>query len=537
MLILAFVTISSINGFGLFSKANQVKNMYDNSYEEDEISSVTGALHNYLHVDTNGTTTEDSTIEGISIASYDDLTIVAGNKGTPRLLLEYSSDVKVNITYLSGNTSIATINSVTGEVTGKSAGTATMTVTIISNNSIKETATCTVTVQTAVAQVGTGATAVYYASLQSAIDAVPTTNEETAVTLLTDTTECAMVKTNQNVYLNLNGKTLTGATISGYNMVMGDDEMNCDGLEVALITLANATLTLSNGTIESVLVINNGTFTMIDGTIESAVYNIGTFTMIDGTITSGSNNNEPVLDYGTFTMTGGTISEVGGDGGVAVFVYTHGAFIMTGGTISAVGGNNIRGVRYYSDGEMCITGGTISASANGGSCEGVFIFSTTNDAKITITGVTIEVNSGFAVYSLDNIIISNVTINAGSGSVVSTNEEAVLYNCTITGTIGSCFGQVVNITTTPGTGYKIEYYEGNISTTSVQFQTWCDADKAGTMYNYSSTKQTTANGTAWVCTVNKSNHQNKTGAYTTDVYVTTGSGTSMVMDISGIINI
>ncbi|MCL2860680.1 MAG: GBS Bsp-like repeat-containing protein [Oscillospiraceae bacterium] len=330
------------------------------------------------------------------------------------------------------------------------------------------------------------------------------------------------------------------------------------------------------------ILINTGTYTMTEGTITNVDNGGGIFTMTGGTI-GDDGSYEVVANYGTFTfkgglikgsvwsrgetftMEGGTINS--GDAGMGVY-NSSGTFTMTGGTIKSK--------QYGVDtdgGIFTMTGGTIDVGelGDGGWSTGICVWY----GNITaITGGTIRVYNSvegmvYGIYCSNGLIgtlISNTTIDVGSSGcalmipnafysggillddgTIMNSLNLILYNCVIIGTIdsgddyipsGYVPSNIVKINTTPGTGYTIEYYENQSAiATSVQFQTWCDADKAGTTFNYQATKQTTANGTAWVCTVDKSNHQNKTGAYTTDVYATTSSGTSMVMDISGIINI
>jgi len=250
---------------------------------------------------------------------------------------------------------------------------------------------------------------------------------------------------------------------------------------------------------------------------------------------------------GTFTMTGGTIKSIG------IGVCTCTAFTMTGGTIDVAGfvdeDNSASMGIEVETGYITITGGTIKVN---NSLFGKFMgygaygICWDNIPIITlISNTTIDVGSSGCALMLPNAIYPGV-ISLDDGTIMN-SLNLILYNCVIIGTIdygdgysssGYVPSNIVKVNTTPGTGYTIEYYENQSAiATSVQFQTWCDADKAGTSYTYQATKQTTANGTAWVCTVDKSNHQNKTGAYTTDIYATVGGVTSMIMDISGIINI
>ncbi len=91
-----------------------------------------------------------SPVDGASIArKYD--TITASIGGTFNASLEKGSDIAGSITYASSNTSIFTVSD-KGIITGKSAGSATLTYTVKSSYNDSVTATCTVTVSSTAQQ-------------------------------------------------------------------------------------------------------------------------------------------------------------------------------------------------------------------------------------------------------------------------------------------------------------------------------------------------------------------------------------------------
>jgi len=230
-------------------------------------STITATIKNY-----DGTTvTVTCTVtvqQKVTSATLSGLTLVAGNTGSLTLSVTPTGGLAQSIAYSSSNTGVAIINA-SGVVTGISAGTATMTATIKNYDGTTVTATSTVTVQTAVAQIGT----VYYASLHDAINAVPTTNVPTTVLLLVNATDYVNVSssvsniTKQNINLNLNGKTLTSIwpstplihnfgtmTISNGIISVPVSGNNNYGVENrgGTLTLSNVTISVSGGTVSNV---------------------------------------------------------------------------------------------------------------------------------------------------------------------------------------------------------------------------------------------------------------------------------------------
>ncbi|MCL2860041.1 MAG: Ig-like domain-containing protein [Oscillospiraceae bacterium] len=372
----------------------------------------------------------------VVITAYNDLTIVAGNKEIPQLI--YSGDTKT-ITYSSSNTNVATIDSSTGEVTGVSVGTATMTVTMTDYDNKTITKTCTVTVQTAVAQIGT----VYYASLQSAVDAVPTTNVQTTVLLLTNTTESVLITENKNVSLNLNGKTLTAGTVSAAattrlaKIVSWSDIADIDTSVIvdALINYGTFTLTgtgtIADGGSVYWVVVNCGTFEMDGGQVNRSVYNDvgGTFTLTAGTITGDLSLSVLVVgNVGTFTMKGG---QVNGE----VYNNVGGSFTLTAGTITgstsvlAVGnagtftlnGGQVNGEVYnYAGGVFTLTAGTITGSTS--------VLAVGNVGTFTMKGG--QVNGDVINYTGGSFTLTTGAITAIPGTVAVTNYGTFTLNGT-----------------------------------------------------------------------------------------------------------
>lgn len=149
-----------------------------------------------------------------------------------------------------------------------------------------------------------------YTSLSDAIQAVPTTNVETTVTLLKNTSEVITVNRNQNVKLNLQTFTISN---SGNNPIFSN----------------NGTVTITNGTITSDTVqgaFNNeshGTLIMSGGKImttgtKQAIYNNGGLVEISGNAYLSSTSDQRAvitnLTGGRVTITGGTIKSTGFSG-------------------------------------------------------------------------------------------------------------------------------------------------------------------------------------------------------------------------------
>ncbi len=152
----------------------------------------------------------------------------------------------------------------------------------------------------------------YYDTLQNAINAVPTNNTETTIILLKDYAENITINKNQNVVLNLNGKTLSND--GNYNVINNNGTLN----------LTNGTINCDADTNGAVNNNNGAVFTMNDGRIIStggrqALYNDGGNATVGGTAYLSATTNERAAvenkkNSGTITITGGTIISTGSYG-------------------------------------------------------------------------------------------------------------------------------------------------------------------------------------------------------------------------------
>ena len=159
---------------------------------------------------------------------------------------------------------------------------------------------------TKVAMIGT----TKYDTLAEAVADVPTTGVKTTITMLNNTAEKVTVDGGRNVYLDLNGKTVSHPS---------------SGTAAQVFTLGGSsagTLELTNGTVTSnkasgminvnsggTLRVNTGATLRMSGTRQAIYVNGGTAYILDGTISNkeqrGAIHN---LGGGTVVITGGTIS-------------------------------------------------------------------------------------------------------------------------------------------------------------------------------------------------------------------------------------
>lgn len=168
---------------------------------------------------------------------------------------------------------------------------------------------------------------VYYATLQDAIDDVPTDNTQTTITLLKNDLEAvSILDTNKNIILDLNGYTLYN---NGSKNTIGMDSGSARPSVIENL----ATLKIINGTIttnSSQSAINTGTGTV---TIEDAT--------ITHTGTSGKNVKQAIYVYsGTLIIKGNSVLSANNSGSYggydrAVVQVAAGTAIITGGTITS----------------------------------------------------------------------------------------------------------------------------------------------------------------------------------------------------------
>ena len=149
-----------------------------------------------------------------------------------------------------------------------------------------------------------------YVTLNDAIQAVPTTNVETTIVLLKNTSEILNVVRNQNIRFNLQNFTISN---SGNNPIITNN---------GRITITNGTLS-SNATQGAINNETYGTLIMSGGKIlttstKQALFNDGGTATISGTAYLKSTSNQrPAItnkSNGTLTITGGTIISTRFDG-------------------------------------------------------------------------------------------------------------------------------------------------------------------------------------------------------------------------------
>ena len=398
-----------------------------------------------------------------SITSYTGITVVAGNSGTPALAYTGSPKSK---SFSSSNTAIAAINATTGAVTGVAAGTATMTVTLTNYDGTTVSKTCTVTVQTAVAKVGT----INYASITNAIASITSGT----VTLLVNQTELVTIPTGKTITLALNGKIMTGKiTNNGTISVSGGTITRAEGytIENNGVLTVNATINNTNtnkSTAGSTIKNNKGTLKVTGGSISGsgnyAIYNVsGSTTISAGTITSSSTNTIK-LDAGTLNISGGTIKTTASNTDT----------IYTSSTGSA---NNIN----ISGGTLTATNAVISTDSNttlnisGGSLTGAVGIYDYEAKSITITGTSTTITS------TGNTITGNIK-NLVIGTLNNTNYTYPMITST---------GGLTIYDDTDGSKLSFKMYSGSLRS------------KADTRVYVGTNSYTTRTGYTWKKYTNK----------------------------------
>ena len=221
-----------------------------------------------------------------------------------------------------------------------------------------------------------------YAEVDS-LDNLTYTNNVCKIRLAADTvmTGSVTVDSGKSLTIDLNGHTLTAAANSkafwirngaltiedsiGTGVIQGNGTVNGDGGAIWMSSgdSTNA-LTLTGGTIRG--------FTATDG---AGVY----------------------MGNGTFKMTGGAIRDCRATDGGGVYVF-GGSFEMTDGTISTCNATNAGGGVYVSSGTIEMSGGSIeNCTAHEGAGVKVLV-SNGKTASFSMSGGTIEDNSGFGIW-------------------------------------------------------------------------------------------------------------------------------------------
>lgn len=217
----------------------------------------------------------------------------------------------------------------------------------------------------------------YYATLATAIDAVPENNTEKTITLLTNLSEKVTIPANKKINYVGGNYALSGQINNyGYLTITSGSITETDTLP-----LANR----PGGT----LIINGGT---IISNVKQTLYNYGGNLYINGgeIIKNGTIDLGSVVIYdGVLTMTGGKIrsTDMLGD---AIYVYEDRNIILKGGTIESSGKSPIN-----SRGHVTLSGATIIS--NNASNAGIKIY-TTGSLTMTSGSVT-NTAGGYAIYN------------------------------------------------------------------------------------------------------------------------------------------
>ena len=306
----------------------------------------------------------------VSNVSLGGATVVVGNTVTPSL--SYSGTAK-SVTYASSNTGIFTV-AANRVVTGKSAGSATLTTTITNYDGTTVVKTSTITVQAAIAY--SSQTGLNYNSIQAAINA--TSNG--TVKLLRSHGEKLTIASGKIITLNLNTYSISKITNSGTLILSGNGNVSCFSSNQNDNAVENSgTITITNTGITACqydALYNTGTAT-VNGNSRLSGVNYGIFNH-SGTLTistsgdiHGANLDGLRMDAGTATISNATIS---GRYGV----------INQGGTININSGKVI---------------GTSSAayrqtSGHFNKCNGTFQAPSSSGYAINISGGTYTQNCG-----------------------------------------------------------------------------------------------------------------------------------------------
>lgn len=283
----------------------------------------------------------------------------------------------------------------------------------------------------------------------SSLNQLTYTNNECKVRLTGNIvmTTAVTVNNGNRLTIDLNGHTLTAAANSkafwirngaltiedsiGTGVIQGNGTVNGDGGAIWMSSgdSTNA-LTLTGGTIRG--------FTATDG---AGVYmGNGTFKMTGGAIRDcrATDGGGVYVFGGSFEMTDGTISTCNAtNAGGGVYV-SSGSFEMSGGSIEDCTAHEGAGVKVYASGGKTASF-SMSDSGKIKNCntDGVSIYTIGGTSEFTMTGGTIEDNSGYGVW-VDN---GSAVMSGGS---VKGSERYDIY-------IGSRATLTVNNTQVGGT--------------------------------------------------------------------------------------
>ena len=308
----------------------------------------------------------------------------------------------------------------------------------------------------------------YYSSISDAINV----QNSSTIDLLVNVKEKINIPSNKNITLNLNEKTITTTT---------ENKTICTILNYGTLTLKG------NGTINST------------GNIGGAIMNYGTLTNESVTITKDdSYSNWLVTNSGKFYMKGGVLQKTGGTNGAVLMNY--GQFGMTGGKIISNDDNAV----------VSRDGGNSVIEGRGISIQGTILndYSENENSK-------------------SSTICKYATIN---GNLLAYGEGVVnLIDCKMTGNVATN-GKVVEILTS-SSGYNCYFYDTNSKYQDIRFPTWTRLNEQDDLIWHKANVGTRRNSMVWYYNVKKSEHNNESGVYHTDIYKGTYSVENFITGI------
>ena len=360
----------------------------------------------------------------------------------------------------------------------------------------------------------------YYTTVQNAIDAVPTNNNEVTVEVLKNVTESVTIPSNTNIVLDLVNNTMTGESkkytitsngtlkINGGTIISPDSSAiyNKQGGTVDISggnIIANGYNAINNygtarisgtvqleATVQGYTTVKNQTGGIIEisggkiiSTVSNAINNLGTV-KISGTvqIEGTSQENYPTLynhPNAIVEISGGNIS-----GSNSNSIYNAGGTItINGGNVISSGSNSI----HNSEGTIMINGGTVSAT-NGNVINNYGTVRISGTAKIegtsienypTIynkTGGIVEISGGNITASNSMPIYNNVgTIVISGGTIAAANSHSVYNNG----------GEITIIGGTITSSSSVAVYNNTEGVIEISGTPNISSDTSVTMYNYS----------------------------------------------------
>ncbi len=326
--------------------------------------------------------------------------IVYGNESefTITAKIEPSNATNQGVTWSSDKTGVATVDQ-TGKITIKGVGTATITAT--SQDDPNKTATCTVTVQDPVAQIGTKK----YATLQKAFDDVNgSSGSYTNVEVLKNiTNQTATLENNKYAKLSLGAHTITNTSTTA--TITNKGNMQIEGSGSISNTSGNAIDNMSTLTINT-----SGTITgSKDGINNTKTLNVNKGTIkstgSDSNSCNGINNSSTGANL---NISGGTVEGYNG-------VRVYGILNMTGGVINSTIDDAIE----FASGTVNITGGSVT---------GEYGIWPSSDGTASSKILTIGNDDNNVSTSIPEIKVSNTAVNNGSSNFI-----ANFYDGSVTG--------------------------------------------------------------------------------------------------------